>query len=135
MQRCMDEKIRPLRFAGFGRSTTQQTFVQRISTVRAHARETSTPGFGTPAGSAILVPWFLVSSPSLDASSGRLVAPTAPPATGPTTPTAPVRPGTTTTTQAPPTPPTQGPTPPTPPTLPGQTPPAPAGGTRPWWEE
>jgi outer membrane protein assembly factor BamB len=81
MQRCMDEIIRPLRFQGFGRSISARQFVQRISTVRSHARPTFTPGFGTPRGTNVLVPWFLVSSPSLD-SSGRLVEALVPSANG-----------------------------------------------------
>jgi outer membrane protein assembly factor BamB len=129
MQRCMDEKVRPLRFAGFGRSNSQQTFLQRISTVRAQARATNTPGFGTPEGSSLVVPWFLVSSPSLDRATGQLLAPAAPaaPTTGPATGTTPATSGATTSPSA--TPPA-----PTPPTLPGQTTPS-SGGTRPWWEE
>ncbi|MFO0556878.1 MAG: PQQ-binding-like beta-propeller repeat protein [Polyangiales bacterium] len=72
MQRCMEAIVRPLRFAGFGRSIATRQFVQRISTVRSNSRPTFTPGFGTPRGTGVLVPWYLVSSPSLD-SSGRLV--------------------------------------------------------------
>jgi outer membrane protein assembly factor BamB len=72
MQRCMEAIVRPLKFPGFARSISTRQFVQRISTVRANSRATVTPGFGTPRGTGVLVPWFLVSSPSLD-SSGRLV--------------------------------------------------------------
>lgn len=72
MQRCMEAIVRPLKFAGFGRTISTRQFVQRISTVRANNRPTTTPGFGTPRGTGVLVPWFLVSSPSLD-GSGRLV--------------------------------------------------------------
>ncbi len=81
MQRCMEAIVRPLKFPGFARSISTRQFVQRISTVRANSRGTVTPGFGTPRGTGVLVPWFLVSSPSLD-SSGRLVeAPVQAPAT------------------------------------------------------
>lgn len=71
--RCMDAVIQPVRFAGFGRNVPQnQTFQRVISTVRSQAQQNWPPGFGTPQGSNYLVPWFLVSSPSFDASTGRL---------------------------------------------------------------
>lgn len=72
MQRCMEAIVRPMKFPGFGRTIATRQFVQRISTVRSASRNTTTPGFGTPRGTNALVPWYLVSSPSLD-SSGRLV--------------------------------------------------------------
>ncbi len=72
MSRCMTAIIMPIKLPGFGRTITTRQIVQRISTVRAVARQTITPGFGTPRGTNVLVPWFLVSSPSVD-SSGVLV--------------------------------------------------------------
>jgi outer membrane protein assembly factor BamB len=118
MQRCMEAIVRPLKFPGFGRSIATRQFVQRISTVRTSGARTSTPGFGTPAGTNVLVPWFLVSSPSLD-SSGRLIevaaavpptptAQTVPSGTPPTSGTSgapPSLPGTGAITGRPPTPP------------------------------
>ncbi|MDP3277633.1 MAG: PQQ-binding-like beta-propeller repeat protein [Deltaproteobacteria bacterium] len=72
MQTCMDAIVRPMKFPGFGRGISTRQFVQRISTVRSATRAATPPGFGTAASGSVLVPWFLVSSPSLD-SSGRLV--------------------------------------------------------------
>jgi outer membrane protein assembly factor BamB len=82
MSRCMSAIILPIKLPGFGRTISTRQIVQRISTVRATARQTITPGFGTPPGTNVLVPWFLVSSPSMD-SSGMLVqtAPTGTPTT------------------------------------------------------
>lgn len=128
MSRCMTAIIMPLKLPGFGRTITTRQIVQRISTVRATARQTITPGFGTPRGTNVLVPWFLVSSPSVD-SSGMLVQ-TAPAAnTGNAT-----NPGTNGTNGTNGTPPNNG----GPPTIPGSGPPAIPGsgppalpGTRP----
>jgi hypothetical protein len=73
LQQCMNGVLQGLEFPGFGRGIAERTFQQAISTVRAQTRPTGTPGFGTPANSAVVVPWFLVSSPSLDAAHGQLV--------------------------------------------------------------
>ncbi len=103
MQRCMEAIVRPLKFPGFGRSISTRQFVQRISTVRSTTRTTTPPGFGVPRGTNALVPWFLVSSPSLD-SSGRLVeaAPATPTTQGGSTGPANTTGGTTTGTGGPP---------------------------------
>lgn len=138
MQRCMDEKIRPLQFPGFGRSNSQQTFLQRISTVRTQARATGTPGFGTPEGTSLLVPWFLVSSPSLDRTTGQLVSlSSGPSAAGSTSNAGGGTSSSTPSGSAPVAAPTAPAAPPTPPTVPSPpaSPPQSGQGTRPWWEE
>jgi hypothetical protein len=84
MQRCMNAILQPVQFPGFGRGIATRTFQEALSTVRAHATPTNTPGFGTPEGSSVLVPWFLVSSPSYDRATNALVAPAAPSSAPPT---------------------------------------------------
>lgn len=125
MQRCMNGVLQPVRFPGFGRGISTRTFQQSMSTVRTQGSGASTAGFGSPEGSSVLVPWFLVSSPSYDRATNSLVAAPAASAapTGPTQTGNGTRPtGTGTTSSAPPS------------TNPASSAP-PAGAEHPWWEE
>ena len=84
MQRCMSGVLQPVHFPGFGRGISTRTFQQALSTVRTQAGPTYTAGFGTPAGSSAVLPWFLVSSPSYDRATNSLIAaPSGAPPAGP----------------------------------------------------
>ncbi len=90
MVRCMNGVLQPVRFPGFGRGISTRTFQQAMSTVRAQSAANNTPGFGSPQGSSVLLPWFLVSSPSYDRATNSLVNVAA---TASAPPTASSRPG------------------------------------------
>lgn len=72
LAKCLDAVVTPMKFPGFGRTIATRTFQMRISTLRSAGSSGPPPGFGTPPGSSTLVPWFLVSSPSLDPATGQL---------------------------------------------------------------